>query len=203
MKKGSGDDPFADLDTDADDESADDHGSADDDEFVDDGDGGDEQVEPRGSDAQDSTAPARDASTTEHTPSSTKERYTERSGGATDTSGTGTDRSSTGTGRSQSESDAGGGPVDDADGQTKAEADGIPWVLRRSRVKEDRENVHQFFLREEYSAREDEIIEAVASDLELRQKDIQKLDVREAMVAAADPADIAEVLRDWGYEYID
>ena len=75
-------------------------------------------------------------------------------------------------------------------------------MLRRSRVKEDRGNVHQFFLREEYSAREDEIIEAVAGELDMRQKDLQKLDVREAMVAAADPEDIAAVLREWGYEYL-
>lgn len=174
MKKGSGDDPFADLDE---------EGSGEDDSAAD----------PQGSDAEE-TAPAE----TDETPSSsTEERYTDSGAG-----GSGADRAGT--------DDSGREPADTADrtdsgrddGQTKAEADGIPWVLRRSRVKEDRENVHQFFLREEYSTREDEIIEAVAGELDMRQKDLQKLDVREAMVASADPEAIAAVLREWGYEYL-
>jgi len=79
----------------------------------------------------------------------------------------------------------------------------IPWVLRRSRVKEDRDNVHQFFLREEYSAAEDDIMAAVADELDIREKDLKKLDVREAMVATADAEAIAATLSEWGYEYVD
>lgn len=174
MKKGSGDDPFADLDEE--------------------GSGGDDSAaDPQGSDAEEAVP----AESDEEPGSSTKDRYTDSDAGAT-----GADRTGTG--------DSGREPSDKAertdsgrdDGQTKAEADGIPWVLRRSRVKEDRENVHQFFLREEYSTREDEIIEAVAGELDMRQKDLQKLDVREAMVASADPEAIAAVLREWGYEYL-
>ena len=153
----------------------------------------DSAADPQGSDAEE-TAPAE----TDETPSpSTEERYTDSGAGGSGAARAGTD-------------DSGREPADTADrtdsgrddGQTKAEADGIPWVLRRSRVKEDRENVHQFFLREEYSTREDEIIEAVAGELDMRQKDLQKLDVREAMVASADPEAIAAVLREWGYEYL-
>ncbi|WP_135822327.1 hypothetical protein [Halostella litorea] len=79
----------------------------------------------------------------------------------------------------------------------------IPWVLRRSRVKEDRDNVHQFFLRDEYSAAEDAIMDAVADELDIREKDLKKLDVREAMVATADAEAIAATLSEWGYEYVD
>lgn len=188
MKKGSGDDPFADLDeeTGGDDDSA---------------------ADPRGSEGEDGVpdGSGEDAS------SSTEERYTDSAGGGAGGDRSGTAGSSAGTAGSSTgttDSDAGTGEKAEPttgrreDGQSKAEADGIPWVLRRSRVKEDRENVHQFFLREEYSTREDEIMEAVAEELDVRQKDLQKLDVREAMVASADPDAIAAVLREWGYEYL-
>ncbi|WP_435335846.1 hypothetical protein [Haloarchaeobius sp. TZWWS8] len=82
-------------------------------------------------------------------------------------------------------------------------AEDIPWVLRRSAVKEDRDNVHQFFLRDEYSEREDELRSEVADLLDMRTKDVKKLDLREAMVAAADPEAIAAELESWGYEYLD
>jgi hypothetical protein len=183
MKKGSGDDPFADLDDEGDEAD-------------------DSAVEPQGSDVEDDGAP----DSTEEPSSSTTERYTD-SGGSTEdvpaetTESTGSSaKKHKPTGSSDGKADT--TEPDGADAMSKAEADGIPWVLRRSRVKEDRENVHQFFLREEYSTREDEILEAVADELDMRQKDLQKLDVREAMVAAADPEDIAAVLREWGYEYL-
>jgi hypothetical protein len=82
-------------------------------------------------------------------------------------------------------------------------AEAIPWVLRRSAVKEDRDTVHQFFLREEYSDREDELRVEIAALLDMQVKDVKKLDLREAMVATADPKAIAEELREWGYEYLD
>jgi hypothetical protein len=187
MKKGSGDDPFADLD---DDDEAD-----------------DSTVEPQGSDAEDDRAP----DSNDEPDSSTTGRYTDSAGSGSPTP---TDDAPAETTESTGSSDEKPEPTgssaekddttepDEADAMSKAEADGIPWVLRRSRVKEDRENVHQFFLREEYSTREDEILEAVAAELDMRQKDLQKLDVREEMVAAADPEDIAAVLREWGYEYL-
>jgi hypothetical protein len=181
MKKGSGDDPFADLDDEAE------------------GDG-DSATEPQGSDVETDGSP----DSGDERGSSTKERYTDSgASGSSDDAGS-TDDEPAETGDLAFETDdtveATGGRSEDA--TSKAEADGIPWVLRRSRVKEDRENVHQFFLREEYSTREDEILEAVAGELDMRQKDLQKLDVREAMVASAEPEAIAEVLREWGYEYL-
>ncbi|WP_435361830.1 hypothetical protein [Haloarchaeobius sp. DFWS5] len=78
----------------------------------------------------------------------------------------------------------------------------IPWVLRRGAVKEDRDNVHQFFLRDEYSEREDELRSEIADHLDMRTKDVKKLDLREAMVATADPEAIAAELESWGYEYL-
>ncbi|WP_227133035.1 hypothetical protein [Halorubellus salinus] len=174
MKKGSGDDPFADLDEEA-------------------SGGDDSEADPQGSDADEAVP----AETDDEASSSTEKRYTDSGGGGSAQDRTGTGDAGRETGDKADLTDSGRD-----DGQTKAEADGIPWVLRRSRVKEDRENVHQFFLRDEYSTREDEIIEAVAGELDMRQKDLQKLDVREAMVASADPEAIAAVLREWGYEYL-
>lgn len=199
MKKGSGDDPFADLEEE--DDEADDSGG-----------------EPHGSDVEVDGSP----DSSEESSSSTTERYTDSGGsGAADSTAHGDAETADSTGdvdaeptdstvgTSETADSTSEAPQKDAvtdesgdDGMSKAEADGIPWVLRRSRVKEDRENVHQFFLREEYSTREDEILESVADELDMRQKDLQKLDVREAMVAAADPEDIAAVLREWGYEYL-
>jgi hypothetical protein len=177
MKKGSGDDPFADL--------------ADEDEPEDSGD------EPQGSDAD--VDGSQDSS--EEPSSSTTERYTDSGESSSRAASEDVDAEAADSTGETAQKEA---ITDDNSGEamSKAEADGIPWVLRRSRVKEDRENVHQFFLREEYSTREDDIIEAVAGELDMRQKDLQKLDVREAMVAAADPEDIADVLREWGYEYL-
>jgi sirohydrochlorin ferrochelatase len=174
MKKGSGDDPFADLDEE-------------------DAGGDDSAADPQGSDVEEAVPAGSD----EEPDSSTEERYTDSGAG-----GPGEGRAETADPRRETADKAELTDSGRDDGQTKAEADGIPWVLRRSRVKEDRENVHQFFLREEYSTREDEIIEAVAGELDMRQKDLQKLDVREAMVASADPEAIAAVLREWGYEYL-
>lgn len=193
MKQGSGEDPFADLEEETDEqEGADEEPAAEsvEDESTATSEVDGSSVEPSGSDAE----TGRGADSSDAADASTKERYTDSRGGAR-----GEDAPESGA--SGVETSETGGSDGSAE-QTKAEVDGIPWVLRRSRVKEDRGNVHQFFLREEYSAREDEIIEAVAGELDMRQKDLQKLDVREAMVAAADPEDIAAVLRDWGYEYL-
>lgn len=78
----------------------------------------------------------------------------------------------------------------------------IPWVLRRSAVKEDRDNVHQFFLRDEYADREEELRSEVADILGMRTKDVKKLDLREAMFAVVDAEEIAAELDEWGYEYL-
>lgn len=86
-------------------------------------------------------------------------------------------------------------------GDSPAKED-IPWVLRRSAVKEDRDNVHQFFLRDEYADREEELRSEVADILGMRTKDVKKLDLREAMFAVVDAEEIAAELDEWGYEYL-
>lgn len=75
-----------------------------------------------------------------------------------------------------------------------------PYMLTRETVKEDRDNEHVYFLRDEFADREDELHEQVAEILGKRSKDVYLTDVREAIIAAADPEDIAEVLREWGVD---
>jgi hypothetical protein len=78
----------------------------------------------------------------------------------------------------------------------------IPWVLRRSSVKDDRPNITQFFLRDETDRAE----RRLRSDVEeILDKDVYTLDLREAayLVAMEHPDEVAETLRDWGYEYLD
>jgi flagellar biosynthesis/type III secretory pathway M-ring protein FliF/YscJ len=77
-----------------------------------------------------------------------------------------------------------------------------PYVLRRDTVKDERDNEHVAFLRDEYAELEDTIRENVASELDLRQKEVSVTDLREAMVAVASnhPEEMAEVLLEWGYD---
>ena len=78
----------------------------------------------------------------------------------------------------------------------------IPWVLRRSSVKDDRPNVTQFFLRDETDRAE----RRLRSDVEeILDKDVYTLDLREAayLVAMEHPDEVASMLRDWGYDYLD
>ncbi|SDN30646.1 hypothetical protein SAMN04487949_0005 [Halogranum gelatinilyticum] len=78
----------------------------------------------------------------------------------------------------------------------------IPWVLRRSSVKDDRPNITQFFLRDETDRAE----RTLRSDVEqILDKDVYTLDLREAayLVAMEHPEEVAETLRDWGYDYLD
>lgn len=79
--------------------------------------------------------------------------------------------------------------------------DEIPYIIRRQTVKEDRNDRHTYFLREEFVELEDEIHEAVADELDTRQKDVSVTDVREAIVATADADEVAEKLREWGVEH--
>lgn len=75
-----------------------------------------------------------------------------------------------------------------------------PYMLIRDTVKEGRDNEHVYFLRDEYADREDELHEVVAEILGKRTKDVYLIDVREALVAAADPEAVAEQLREWGID---
>lgn len=87
------------------------------------------------------------------------------------------------------------------DDESPDEADEMPYVLVRDRVKQERTNEHAYFLRDDYSEFEAEVRERVADRLEMRTKDVPLTDVREAIVATADPEAIAEELLEWGYEY--
>jgi len=79
----------------------------------------------------------------------------------------------------------------------------FPYVMRRERVKDDRPNEHVAFLRDEYSDPESDVRGAVASEMDMREKDLSVIDLREAFVELADrhPDELAEILDEWGYEY--
>jgi len=95
---------------------------------------------------------------------------------------------------------AGDRPTDDP--SPTLDASEIPWVLRRSAVKDDRPNVTQFFLRDETDRGERRLKNEVE---ELLDGDVYTLDLREAAyrVAMRHPEEIAEELRSWGYDYLD
>lgn len=80
--------------------------------------------------------------------------------------------------------------------------DDIPWVLRRSRVKDDRPEMIPVYVREETADRESEFMRAVEDAVG---KDVYKFDLREAamLVAMNHPEEVAEQLNSWGYEYLD
>jgi flagellar biosynthesis/type III secretory pathway M-ring protein FliF/YscJ len=77
-----------------------------------------------------------------------------------------------------------------------------PYVLRRDTVKDERDNEHVAFLRDEFADLEQDIVSDVADELDMRVKDVSVTDIREAMVqvASENPERMAEVLLDWGYD---
>jgi len=109
-------------------------------------------------------------------------------------------------------------PASDQEPETKAESHSeperdtsdsmstneIPYVIRRQTVKEDRDNEHVAFLRDEYAELEDQIRADVADELDMRSKDVSVTDLREAFVelAAENPDAIAGILESWGYEHL-
>jgi flagellar biosynthesis/type III secretory pathway M-ring protein FliF/YscJ len=99
-----------------------------------------------------------------------------------------------------SESSAAGAGAGAGSAEAVDSAD-IPWVLRRGSVKDDRPNMTQFFLQDATDRAEREFQRDVENILE---KDVYLLDLREAayQVAMAHPEEVAEVLRDWGYDYL-
>jgi hypothetical protein len=74
----------------------------------------------------------------------------------------------------------------------------IPYKLRRAKVNEGREQV-PYFLREEIIDAESELQDTLE---ELLGENVYKSDYREAamIVAQRNPALVAEVLREWGYD---
>lgn len=77
-----------------------------------------------------------------------------------------------------------------------------PYVLRRDTVKDERDNEHVAFLRDEFADLEQDIVSDVADELDMRVKDVSVTDIREAMVqvASENPERMAEVLLEWGYD---
>jgi len=88
--------------------------------------------------------------------------------------------------------------------ETTVDEHSLPYYQRRSSVKEDRDDVLQFFVREDTAKGEDDLESAVADELDIRAKELYKLDLREAalLVAMEHPEEVADKLRDWGYEYV-
>jgi predicted acylesterase/phospholipase RssA len=83
--------------------------------------------------------------------------------------------------------------------QDKSDSDNPKsYYSERDTVKENRKMV-QYFLRDETQEIEDEIHERIEKEMEA---DISLIDVREAIVrmAADHISEIADELRDWGYE---
>ncbi len=82
--------------------------------------------------------------------------------------------------------------------------DEIPYVVRRQTVKEERQNEHVAFLRDEYAELEGEILDGVADELDMRSKAVSVTDLREAFVELGDrhQEELAEILEDWGYEHL-
>jgi hypothetical protein len=78
--------------------------------------------------------------------------------------------------------------------------DGLPWAVERNSVKSDREMV-QFYLREFAQDRESEFQREVEAETGY---DTYLTDVREAayLVAMNHPEEVAELLDDWGCEYV-
>jgi len=87
---------------------------------------------------------------------------------------------------------------------TSTDTTTLPYYQRRSSVKEDRDDVLQFFVREDTAQGEDDLERAVADELDIRPKELYKLDLREAalLVAMEHPREVADKLREWGYEHV-
>jgi len=80
----------------------------------------------------------------------------------------------------------------------------IPYVVRRQTVKEERQNEHVAFLRDEYAELEGDILDGVADELDMRSKEVSVTDLREAFVELGNrhQQELAEILEDWGYEHL-
>jgi len=75
----------------------------------------------------------------------------------------------------------------------------LPYIYRRDKVKDERPDVHQLFVRDET----DERARDAERDLEsMLGEDVYRLDAREAIYLAGmrHLADAADVLREWGYD---
>lgn len=118
-------------------------------------------------------------------------------------------------GGTASDDDAGNDsePTEDADGERAAASDSeddanntsglnrsdLPYTLRRDKVKDERDSVHQLFVQDDTDTAERD----ARRDLEDRfDEDVYKLDAREAIYLAGmrNVDDAEEILREWGYD---
>lgn len=103
--------------------------------------------------------------------------------------------------------------VENADSSPKPSSDGddgvsdtgqlnrsdLPYTLRRDKVKDERDSVHQLFVQDDTDATERD----ARRDIEDRfEEDVYKLDAREAIYLAGmrNVDDAEEILREWGYD---
>lgn len=77
----------------------------------------------------------------------------------------------------------------------------LPYIYRRDRVQDGRSGV-TFYLRDQIREEENEFVEELE---ELLGEDVYVADAREAALDAAfrNPEIVAEVLREWGYDFDD
>jgi hypothetical protein len=92
--------------------------------------------------------------------------------------------------------------IDENDTGDGIDQDDIPWILRRSRVKDGRPEMIPVYVREETADAEAEFVRSVEDAVG---KDVYKFDVREAamLVAMNHPEEVADQLNDWGYKFLD
>ncbi|WP_158059633.1 hypothetical protein [Halorussus halophilus] len=95
------------------------------------------------------------------------------------------------------------GQYDQPDGSS-SNTDGLnrsdlPYTLRRDKVKDERENVHQLFVQDDTDENENDARRQLEDRFD---DDVYKLDAREAIyLAGMQNIDDAEsVLREWGYD---
>lgn len=97
-------------------------------------------------------------------------------------------------GTAESDEEAAAGPAESGDGETT-----LPWKFRRSSAREGRVT-RQIHLQEETIDREKRFKTLVENRVG---EDVPKVDLREAalLVAMDHPDEVAEQLREWGYDY--
>ncbi|NEU59220.1 hypothetical protein [Halorussus sp. MSC15.2] len=90
-------------------------------------------------------------------------------------------------------------PTDDVSNTGQFNRSDLLFKLRRDKVKDERENVHQLFVQNETEADEQDARRNLDDRFD---ESIYKLDAREAIYLAGmqNPDDAEDILRDWGYD---
>lgn len=99
-----------------------------------------------------------------------------------------------------SQSDSTGGPDSTSGSSGDVERADVPYKLRREKVKDDRDDVHQLFVLKDTDAEE----QTARRELKDRfEEDVYKLDIREAIYLAGmqNLDDAEDVLQEWGYDF--